>query len=65
MSNTADILQSLYSQENYPQEVSIVEEVIDTETLLDIWIEIEPVKSVLKRNLCWVGCSVLPSTHNE
>ncbi len=42
MSNTADILQSLYGQENYPQEVSIVEDTIDTKTLHDIWIEIEP-----------------------
>ncbi len=42
MSNTADILQSLYGLENYPQEVSVVEDAIDTETLHDIWIEIEP-----------------------
>ncbi len=42
MSNTADIFQSLYGQENYPQEVFIVEDAIYTETLHDIWIEIEP-----------------------
>ncbi len=42
MSNTADILQSLYGQDNYPEEVSIVEDAIDIETLNDIWIEIEP-----------------------
>ncbi len=27
---------------NYPQEVSIVEDAVDIETLHDIWIEIEP-----------------------
>ncbi len=42
MSNTADILQSLYGQDNYPQEVSIIEDAIDIETLHDIWIEMEP-----------------------
>ncbi len=42
MSNTADILQSMYGQENYPQEVSIVVDIIESETLHDIWIEIEP-----------------------
>ncbi len=42
MSNTADILQSMYGQENYPQEVSIVVDIINNETLHDIWIEIEP-----------------------
>ncbi len=41
MSNTADILQSMYGQENYPQEVSIVVDIINNETLHDIWIEIE------------------------
>ncbi len=42
MFNSADILQSLYGQDNYPQEVSIVEDASDIETLLDIWIEIKP-----------------------
>ncbi len=42
MSKTADILQSLYGQENYPQEVSIVADAINIETLHDIWIEIDP-----------------------
>ncbi len=42
MSNTADILQSMYGHENYPQEVSIVVDIINNDTLHDIWIEIEP-----------------------
>ncbi len=42
ISNTADILQSMYGQENYPQEVSIIVDIINNETLHDIWIEIEP-----------------------
>ncbi len=42
MSNTADILQSMYGQENYRQEVSIVVDIFNIDTLHDIWIEIEP-----------------------
>ncbi len=42
MSNTADILHSLYGQDFYPQEVSVTKDIIDNETLHDIWIEIEP-----------------------
>ncbi len=41
MSNTADILQSLYGQDNYPQDVSIIEDAVNIKTLHDILIEIK------------------------
>ncbi len=40
--NTQDILQGLYGEDFYQQEVSYIEDEIDNEVLHDIWIEIEP-----------------------
>ncbi len=40
MSNTADIMHSLYGQDFYPDEATMTEETIDNRTISNIWEEV-------------------------